>query len=180
MQVTLAPNEDAPPGLILPNGDINWNCPCLGGMAVGPCGPEFREAFSCFHYSTEEPKGKDCIEKFSTMQECMSQYPELYPEKKKDEEGAEPAAKAEEEPAAAAAEPAAEPAAEQPAEPATEQPTEPAAEAASSDAATEAVVVPVVEEKDTTSNDSAPSEEGKSDNSASTEENSTSTETVST
>lgn len=38
------------PGLILPNGEINWNCPCLGGMATGPCGVEFREAFSCFHY----------------------------------------------------------------------------------------------------------------------------------
>lgn len=37
-------------GLILPNGEINWGCPCLGGMATGPCGVEFREAFSCFHY----------------------------------------------------------------------------------------------------------------------------------
>lgn len=44
-------------GLILDNGDINWGCPCLGGMATGPCGQEFREAFSCFHYSTEEMKG---------------------------------------------------------------------------------------------------------------------------
>ena len=45
-------------------GEINWDCPCLGGMAHGPCGPEFREAFSCFVYSKEEPKGMDCIEKF--------------------------------------------------------------------------------------------------------------------
>ena len=80
----MAENEDTPPGLILPNGEINWNCPCLGGMAVGPCGVEFRDAFSCFHYSTEEPKGKDCLEKFSTMQECMKEYPELFEEKKKD------------------------------------------------------------------------------------------------
>ena len=43
-------------GLILENGDINFNCPCLGGMASGPCGPEFREAFSCFHYSEAEVK----------------------------------------------------------------------------------------------------------------------------
>lgn len=49
---------DPQPGLILSNGDINWNCPCLGGMATGPCGVEFREAFSCFHYSGAEPKGK--------------------------------------------------------------------------------------------------------------------------
>ncbi|XP_031239907.1 mitochondrial intermembrane space import and assembly protein 40, partial [Mastomys coucha] len=41
-------------GLILPNGDINWNCPCLGGMASGPCGEQFKSAFSCFHYSTED------------------------------------------------------------------------------------------------------------------------------
>ncbi len=45
-------------------GEINWDCPCLGGMAHGPCGGEFREAFSCFVYSKEEPKGVDCIEKF--------------------------------------------------------------------------------------------------------------------
>jgi intermembrane space import and assembly protein 40 len=45
-------------------GEINWECPCLGGMAHGPCGPEFREAFSCFVYSSEEPKGVECIEKF--------------------------------------------------------------------------------------------------------------------
>ena len=45
-------------------GEINWDCPCLGGMAHGPCGEEFRNAFSCFVYSKEEPKGVDCIDKF--------------------------------------------------------------------------------------------------------------------
>ena len=45
-------------------GEINWDCPCLGGMADGPCGEEFKAAFSCFVYSKEEPKGMDCIEKF--------------------------------------------------------------------------------------------------------------------
>ncbi|XP_041378637.1 mitochondrial intermembrane space import and assembly protein 40-like [Gigantopelta aegis] len=74
------------PGLILPNGDINWNCPCLGGMASGPCGVEFREAFSCFHYSTADAKGSDCYEQFYKMQECMSQYPDLYPAKESEEE----------------------------------------------------------------------------------------------
>lgn len=72
------PEPDPSPGLILPNGEINWNCPCLGGMATGPCGVEFREAFSCFHYSTAEPKGTDCYEKFKVMQECMEKYPTLY------------------------------------------------------------------------------------------------------
>jgi intermembrane space import and assembly protein 40 len=45
-------------------GEINWDCPCLGGMADGPCGENFKEAFSCFVFSKEEPKGVDCIEKF--------------------------------------------------------------------------------------------------------------------
>ncbi|XP_032405187.1 mitochondrial intermembrane space import and assembly protein 40-A-like [Xiphophorus hellerii] len=66
-------------GLILPSGEINWNCPCLGGMASGPCGTEFKDAFSCFHYSKEEVKGSDCLEQFRTMQECLQRYPELYP-----------------------------------------------------------------------------------------------------
>ncbi|CAB1442379.1 unnamed protein product [Pleuronectes platessa] len=67
-------------GLILPSGDINWNCPCLGGMASGPCGSQFKEAFSCFHYSSEEVKGSECIDNFRNMQECMQKYPELYPQ----------------------------------------------------------------------------------------------------
>lgn len=59
-------------------GKINWDCPCLGGMAHGPCGEEFKAAFSCFVYSEEEPKGVECIEKFKTMQNCFRQYPEIY------------------------------------------------------------------------------------------------------
>uniref|UniRef100_A0A1L8E110 Putative mitochondrial intermembrane space import and assembly protein 40-b n=1 Tax=Nyssomyia neivai TaxID=330878 RepID=A0A1L8E110_9DIPT len=72
------PETDPAPGLILPSGEINWNCPCLGGMATGPCGVEFREAFSCFHYSEEEAKGSDCYEAFSQMQACFSKYPTVY------------------------------------------------------------------------------------------------------
>uniref|UniRef100_A0A182Q5C9 CHCH domain-containing protein n=1 Tax=Anopheles farauti TaxID=69004 RepID=A0A182Q5C9_9DIPT len=72
------PESEPRPGLILENGDINWNCPCLGGMAIGPCGNEFREAFSCFHYSQAQPKGSDCYEAFSTMNECMRNYPGVY------------------------------------------------------------------------------------------------------
>ncbi|XP_068567786.1 coiled-coil-helix-coiled-coil-helix domain containing 4b [Cebidichthys violaceus] len=67
-------------GLILPGGEINWNCPCLGGMASGPCGTGFKDAFSCFHYSKEEVKGSECLEQFSAMQECLQRYPELYPQ----------------------------------------------------------------------------------------------------
>ncbi|XP_058422147.1 mitochondrial intermembrane space import and assembly protein 40 isoform X1 [Diceros bicornis minor] len=77
-------------GLILPNGDINWNCPCLGGMASGPCGEQFKSAFSCFHYSTEEVKGSDCIDQFRAMQECMQKYPDLYPQEDEEEEEKKP------------------------------------------------------------------------------------------
>ncbi|KAF2262180.1 hypothetical protein CC78DRAFT_618800 [Lojkania enalia] len=59
-------------------GEINWDCPCLGGMAHGPCGEEFKAAFSCFVFSTEEPKGMDCIDKFKSMQNCFRQHPEVY------------------------------------------------------------------------------------------------------
>ncbi|KIO31277.1 hypothetical protein M407DRAFT_36431, partial [Tulasnella calospora MUT 4182] len=61
-------------------GEINWDCPCLGGMAHGPCGPQFREAFSCFVYSEQEPKGVDCVEKFKAMQDCFRAHPETYGE----------------------------------------------------------------------------------------------------
>ncbi|EXJ77093.1 hypothetical protein A1O3_10251 [Capronia epimyces CBS 606.96] len=67
-------------------GEINWDCPCLGGMAHGPCGPEFREAFSCFVFSTEEPKGMECIDKFQNMQQCFQRYPEVYKGELEDDE----------------------------------------------------------------------------------------------
>ncbi|KAH6989137.1 hypothetical protein BKA56DRAFT_629043 [Ilyonectria sp. MPI-CAGE-AT-0026] len=70
-------------------GEINWDCPCLGGMADGPCGEEFKTAFSCFVYSEQEPKGMDCIDKFQGMQECFKKYPEIYgAELADDEDGA--------------------------------------------------------------------------------------------
>jgi len=95
-------------------GEINWDCPCLGGMADGPCGEEFKAAFSCFVYSTEEPKGMDCIDKFQYvyhlenalpgvtliplltqfrhMQDCFRKYPEVYgAELAEDEDGDAPA-----------------------------------------------------------------------------------------
>lgn len=72
------PDPEPATGLILPSGEINWNCPCLGGMATGPCGLEFREAFSCFHNSTTEPKGSECYDAFREMHLCMAEYPELY------------------------------------------------------------------------------------------------------
>ncbi|KAF9995767.1 Oxidoreductase [Entomortierella chlamydospora] len=59
-------------------GEINWDCPCLGGMAQPPCGDAFKEAFSCFVFSTAEPKGVDCVEKFKAMQDCFRAHPEVY------------------------------------------------------------------------------------------------------
>ena len=56
-------------------GEINWDCPCLGGMAHGPCGEEFKAAFSCFVFSKEEPKGMDCIEKFKFVYSLLSLIP---------------------------------------------------------------------------------------------------------
>ncbi|XP_068619083.1 mitochondrial intermembrane space import and assembly protein 40 isoform X2 [Battus philenor] len=101
------PEPEPAPGLILEDGSINWGCPCLGGMATGPCGPQFRDAFSCFHYSEAEPKGSDCYEKFSVMQDCMAKYPELYGKDDDDEEGLAGTGDSDDAPVAAAAAPAA-------------------------------------------------------------------------
>lgn len=93
-------------------GEINWDCPCLGGMAHGPCGEEFKAAFSCFVFSKEEPKGMDCIDKFKCvsplsfyplalgmsmranpadndnrgMQDCFRQHPDVYGAELEDDE----------------------------------------------------------------------------------------------
>ncbi|KAJ2480403.1 Oxidoreductase [Coemansia sp. RSA 2131] len=67
-------------------GEINWDCPCLGGMAHGTCGEEFKSAFSCFVYSEEEPKGMDCVGVFKSMQECFRAHPEEYASELEDDE----------------------------------------------------------------------------------------------
>ncbi|KAF8492322.1 hypothetical protein F5888DRAFT_1729744 [Russula emetica] len=76
-------------------GKINWDCPCLGGMAYGPCGMQFREAFSCFVFSEQEPKGIDCVEKFKAMQDCFRENPDVYGDEilndDDDEDGESPA-----------------------------------------------------------------------------------------
>lgn len=56
-------------------------------MADGPCGEQFKSAFSCFHYSEAEVKGSDCVSQFRDMQICFSKYPEIYG--KDDEESAD-------------------------------------------------------------------------------------------
>lgn len=73
--------------LTLPSGEINWNCPCFGGMASGPCGESFKSAFACFHYSTDEIKGSDCVEQFQAMQACVQKYPDVYPQEENEANG---------------------------------------------------------------------------------------------
>ncbi|KAH8279995.1 hypothetical protein KR054_005279 [Drosophila jambulina] len=72
------PAPEQPEGVITKDGNINWSCPCLGGMATGPCGVDFREAFSCFQYSKADPKGSDCYEAFTKMRDCFQMYPTVY------------------------------------------------------------------------------------------------------
>ncbi|KAF7971875.1 hypothetical protein HWV62_19757 [Athelia sp. TMB] len=67
-------------------GEINWDCPCLGGMAHGVCGAQFREAFSCFVFSEQEPKGIDCVGKFKNMQDCFREHPDIYGEEIMDDD----------------------------------------------------------------------------------------------
>ncbi|PLW24041.1 hypothetical protein PCASD_14502 [Puccinia coronata f. sp. avenae] len=71
--------ENSQQGAFNPDtGEINWDCPCLGGMAHGTCGEQFKAAFSCFVYSEQEPKGVECIERFKEMQDCFKEHPEEY------------------------------------------------------------------------------------------------------
>jgi len=76
--IVLTAEDDPRPGILTEDGDINWDCPCLGGMPIGPCGVEFREAFTCFHTSEADPKGADCLDAFRIMTECMSNFPVIY------------------------------------------------------------------------------------------------------
>ncbi|KAI9104549.1 hypothetical protein DFS34DRAFT_603580 [Phlyctochytrium arcticum] len=67
-------------------GEINWDCPCIAGMTKPPCGESFKAAFSCFVYSTEEPKGVDCLDAFREMQKCFKEHPDIYGDELDDED----------------------------------------------------------------------------------------------
>ncbi|CDW53026.1 CHCH domain containing protein [Trichuris trichiura] len=75
LSISVTDDESGP---VLPNGEINWNCPCLGDMVAGPCGYEFRQAFGCFHRSKADPRGSDCVEHFLNLHECVARYPGLF------------------------------------------------------------------------------------------------------
>jgi len=73
------------PGAVSENGDINWDCPCLGGLGTeGPCVEEFRSAFSCWMFSDAEKeggeRGDNCVDNFFAMSSCMQQNEEFYDE----------------------------------------------------------------------------------------------------
>lgn len=68
-------------GVINYNGDINWECPCLGGLPYSKCGTEFREAFSCFYYSERDKNGTECVDYFDDLFSCFQKHPELLPKK---------------------------------------------------------------------------------------------------
>lgn len=55
-------------------------------MAQGPCGEDFKAAFSCFVFSEAEPKGLDCVEKFKAMQDCFRRHPDVYGDEIDDDE----------------------------------------------------------------------------------------------
>lgn len=55
-------------------------------MAHGPCGEEFKAAFSCFVYSEAEEKGSDCLTQFQAMQNCMEQHSDIYHEDEESDE----------------------------------------------------------------------------------------------
>lgn len=59
-------------------GEINWDSPSLRGLAQGPCGEEFKVAFSCFVYSEREPRKGQCINQFQGMQSCFQRHPDYY------------------------------------------------------------------------------------------------------
>ncbi|KAL3868080.1 hypothetical protein ACJMK2_040917 [Sinanodonta woodiana] len=78
--VIKAPKEEDP-GLILPNGNINWHCPCIGNKLIGPCGVEFHEALSCFMTSSRET-GKamaECAELMYDLKKCVAENKNAFP-----------------------------------------------------------------------------------------------------
>ena len=99
--------EDARMGAVGPDGEIDWDCPCLAGMTKGPCGESFKGAFGCFVHSTDDPKGSDCMEEFKKMHECLVENADYYDqsdeEETSDEDGGSAAGGASDEEAAPAA-----------------------------------------------------------------------------
>lgn len=87
-QATIAQEEeeiyDGPTGFVQPNGDLNFGCPCVGGLHAGPCGYEMREFLSSNYYHSkdkEDPRGQGCDDKLDTMMSCIQKHADYYREK---------------------------------------------------------------------------------------------------
>lgn len=67
-------------GAILPNGEINWDCPCLGNLPNGPCGSAFRGAFSCWVETREDQDAfsEKCVENFIEWEDCVAKHKDVY------------------------------------------------------------------------------------------------------
>ena len=67
-------------GAILPDGTINWDCPCLGNLPNGPCGPSFRESFQCWVENKDDEKdfAENCYEKFVAWEACLGEHRAIY------------------------------------------------------------------------------------------------------
>ncbi|CAK8689338.1 mitochondrial intermembrane space import and assembly protein 40-like [Clavelina lepadiformis] len=67
-------------GAILPNGEINWDCPCLGNLPNGPCGQNFRDAFSCWveNRNDEATFAEKCWDNFTKWEGCISEHRDIY------------------------------------------------------------------------------------------------------
>ena len=64
----------------LPNGDINWNCPCHGTMIYGPCAVEYREFLTNCVFPKGEVSDETCRKKHMLLEKCVSLYPTVFPE----------------------------------------------------------------------------------------------------
>ena len=64
----------------LPNGEINWNCPCHGNMIYGPCALEYREFLTSCVFPKDEASDAMCRAKHMSLEKCVALYPTVFPE----------------------------------------------------------------------------------------------------
>ena len=76
-----SPNNDkfCAEQLVKEDDSINWDVPCFAWIKDTPCWENFREAFSCTHYSTAEPVGSDCMVPMGAFMNCAREHPEYFP-----------------------------------------------------------------------------------------------------
>ena len=75
----------------MPDGSINYNCPCVGsavGLLTGPCGQEFRDWHACVLKS--DANGQDCMDKLANLKGCFGENYAMLDEEGADEEERDP------------------------------------------------------------------------------------------